>query len=124
MTAPEPDPTVREVAQRIRSRLPNSQTGSERRISNAIVDAFSPEFYALSQRIGGVEERLDGRIDGLEERLNKRIDMVEDRLSGRIDGLEAKIDRLGAHMIDRLGDMDAKLDRLLDGARNSQARDG
>ena len=113
MTAPEPDPTVREVAQRIRSRLPNSQTGSERRISDALVDAFAPEFYALQRRIGGVEERLDGRIDGLEERLNKRIDMVEDRLSGRIDGLDAKIDRLGAHMIDRLGDMDAKLDRLL-----------
>ena len=98
MTAPEPDPTVREVAQRIRSRLPNSQTGSERRISDALVDAFAPEFYALQRRIGGVEERLDQRIGGLEERLD-----------GRIDSLEAKVDRLGAHMIDRLGDMDAKL---------------
>ncbi len=109
MTAPEPDPTVREVAQRIRSRLPNSQTGSERRISDALVDAFAPEFYALQRRIGGVEERLDG---------------LEERLDGRIDSLEAKIDRLGAHMIDRLGDMDAKLDRLLNRFEDGQAPGG
>lgn len=119
MTTPEPDPTAREVARRIRARLPNAQTGNERRISDALVDAFSPEFYALNQRIGGVEERL-----------NKRIETVEDHLSGRIDGLEAKIDRLGAHMIDRLGDMDAKLDhtdakldRLLNRTENGQAPD-
>ncbi|MCY3568839.1 MAG: hypothetical protein OXH38_09450 [Chloroflexi bacterium] len=61
MATPEPEPTAREIAQRTRSRLPSSLTGSER----------------------------------------------------RIDGLEAKIDRLGEHVIDRLGDMDAKLDRLL-----------
>ncbi len=113
MTAPEPDPTVREVAQRIRSRPPNSQTGSERRISDALVDAFAPKFYALQRRIGGVEERLDQRIDGLEERLD-----------GRIDSLEAKVDRLGAHMIDRLGDMDAKLDRLLNRVEDGQAPGG
>ena len=113
MTAPDPDPTVREVAQRIRSRLPNSQTGSERRISDALVDAFAPEFYALQRRIGGVEVRVDQRINGLEERLD-----------GRIDSLEGKIDRLGAHMIDRLGDMDAKLDRLLNRIEDGQAPRG
>ena len=103
MTTPNPDPSVREVAQRIRSRMPTSQTGSERRISGALADAFAPEFYLLYQRIGAAEERLSARIDGLEI---------------RIDGLDAKIDRLGAHMINRLGDLDAKLDRLLDGRDN------
>ena len=110
MTTPNPDPSVREVAQRIRSRMPTSQTGSERRISGALADAFAPEFYLLYQRIGAVEERLSARIDGLEIRI--------DGLDARIDGLDTKIDRLGAHMINRLGDLDAKLDRLLDGRDN------
>ena len=114
MTTPNPDPSVREVAQRIRSRMPTSQTGSERRISGALADAFAPEFYLLYQRIGAVEERLSNRIDAVEERLSARIDGLE----VRIDGLDAKIDRLGAHMINRLGDLDAKLDRLLDGRDN------
>ena len=113
MTTPEPDPTVRKVAQRIRSRSPSALTGSERRLSEVLVDVFSPEFYALHRRIGGVEERLD-----------KRIGEVEERLDGRIDGLEAKVDRLGAHMIDRLGDVDAKLDRLLNIIEEGQTQDG
>ena len=107
MATPEREPTAREIAQRTRSRLPGSQTGSERRISDALIDAFAPEFYFLHRRIGGVEQRL-----------NERIDDVEERLSGRIDGLEAKIDRLGERMIDRLGDLDAKLDRLLNRTDN------
>lgn len=124
MAAPEPDPTAREIAQRTRSRLPSSQTGSERRIADALVDALAPELHSLHRRIGGVEQRLSERIDGVEERLNQRINGVEGRLSGRIDGLDAKIDRLGEHVIDRLGDMDAKLDRLLSRTNSGQAPTG
>ena len=113
MSSPEPEPTAREIAQRTRSRLPSSQTGSERRISDALVDALAPELHSLHRRIDGVEQRLSERIDG-----------VEDRLNGRIDGLDAKIDRLGEHVIDRLGDMSAKLDRLLSRTDNDQAPSG
>ena len=113
MATAEPDPTAREIVQRTRSRLPSSQTGSERRISDALVDALAPELYSLHRRIGGVEERLSEHIDGVEERLNERI-----------DGVEAKIDRLGEHVIDRLGDMDAKLDRLLSRTDNGQTPSG
>ena len=124
MSSPEPEPTAREIAQRTRSRLPSSQTGSERRISDALVDALAPELHSLHRRIGGVEQRLSERIDGVEDRLNGRIDGVEDRLNGRIDGLDAKIDRLGEHVIDRLGDMDAKLDRLLSRSDEGRATSG
>ena len=121
MSSPEPEPTAREIAQRTRSRLPSSQTGSERRISDALVDALAPELHSLHRRIGGVEQRLSERIDGVEQRLSERIDGVEDRLNGRIDGLDAKIDRLGEHVIDRLGEMNAKVDRLLSRTDNGQA---
>ena len=124
MSSPEPEPTAREIAQRTRSRLPSSQTGSERRISHALVDALAPELHSLHRRIGGVEQRLSERIGGVEDRLNGRIDGVEDRLNGRIDGLDAKIDRLGEHVIDSLGDMDAKLDRLLSRSDDGQATSG
>ena len=124
MAAPEPDPTAREIAQRTRSRLPGSRTGSERRISDALVDALSPEFHSLHRRISGVEQRLSERIDGVEQRLNRQIDGVEQRLNGRIDGLDVKIDRLGEHVIDRLGDLDAKLERLLNRTDNGQASRG
>ena len=102
MSTPEPEPTAREIAQRTRSRLPSSQTGNERRISDALVDALAPELHSLHRRIGGVEQRL----------------------SERMDGLDAKIDRLGEHVINRLGDMDAKLDRLLSRTDNGQTPSG
>ena len=118
MAAPEPDRTAREIAQRARSRLPTSQTGAERRISDALIDALAPEFHSLYRRIGGVEQRLSERIDRVGDRLNARID----RLDVRIDELDANIDRLGEHMIDRLGDLDAKLDRLLSRTNSGQAQ--
>ena len=124
MAAPEPDPTAREIAQRTRSRLPSSQTGSERRISDALVDALAPELQSLHRSIGSVEQRLNERIDGVEQRLNVRIDGVEQRLNVQIDGLDAKIDRLGEHVIDRLGDLDAKLERLLNRTDNGQVSRG
>ena len=124
MATPEPDPTAREIVQRSRSRLPSTLTGSERRISDVLIDALAPEFHSLHRRIGGVEQRLGDRIDGVEARLNERIDRVEVRLNDRINGLDAKIDRLGEHVIDRLGDMDAKLDRLLSRTDNGQASSG
>jgi len=110
MATPEPEPTARDIAQRTRSRLPSSLTGSERRISDVLVDALAPEFHSLHRRIGGVEQRLSERIDGVEQQLN-----------GRIDALDAKIDRLGEHVINRLGDMDAKLDRLISRTDNGQS---
>ena len=113
MATPEPDPTAREIVQRSRSRLHSTLTGSERRISDVLIDALAPEFHSLHRRIGGVEQRLGDRIDGVEARLNDRI-----------NGLDAKIDRLGEHVIDRLGDMDAKLDRLLTRTDNGQASSG
>lgn len=110
MADSDSDATAREVAQRILTRLPSSLTGSERRISNARIDALTAEFYSLHRRIDAVEERLGGRID-----------VVEQRLSGRIDGLDGKIDQLGTHVIDRLGDLDAKLDRLLETSETGKA---
>src|SRR5262245_58575279 len=62
--------------------------------------------HGLSDRLDGLERRLDERIDGLEHRLDERIDGLEHRLDERVDGLERV---LGGRM-DALG---VRLDRLI-----------
>ena len=76
MVAPEPDPLARAVVERIGSRLPESQTGSKRRITGAMVDALAPEFWALGHQLGAVQRDIAG--------VNARVD----RLAGQVQALQ------------------------------------
>lgn len=58
MAIPEPADSAQAVVQRVKGRLPISQTGSERRMTDMLIHAFAPEFYAIQRQLDELPSRL------------------------------------------------------------------
>ena len=61
---------------------------------NDRVNSLESSVNVLSERLDGVEKKLNEKIDGVEKKLSEKIDGVDLKLSARIDGLDMRISDL------------------------------
>lgn len=82
---------------------------SELKAQGEEIKALTRAVAVLSERLDGVEKRLDTKIDGVHQSLSSKIDEVDKRLTAKIDEgdrrLDARIDAVNSNLNSRMSDL-------------------